>query len=113
MILNNINLWRDTIAQELFLHSREAPAVVQALLFLLSHIMAVVMAYEYAEVVDAVDGTPAWDVVMQLQDLGYFRVWYPDIYENGIPVNHYRPMKTFFSKLNSMNIYLDFFPTSS
>ena len=85
MILNN-TLWRDTIAQELFLHSREAPAVVQALLFLLSHIMAkimVVMAYEYAEVVDAVDGTPAWDVVMQLQDLGYFRVWYPDIRYTG------------------------------
>ena len=79
----------------------------------------VVMAYEYAEVVDAVDGTPAWDVVMQLQDLGYFRVWYPNIYEDGIPVplwllfitvnvNRFTPMKRrsnyFFSKLNSMNV---------
>ena len=68
----------------------------------------VVMAFEHAEVVDAVDGTLADDVVRQLQELGYFHLWYPDIYENGVPVNRHTPMKSnckyFFSKLNSMNV---------
>ena len=53
----------------------------------------IVMAYEYAEVVDVVDDTLVWEVVEQLQDMGYFRIAYPDIYEDGIPVNRAMPMK--------------------
>ena len=68
----------------------------------------VVMAFEHAEVVYVAEGTPVDDIVKQLQELGYFHLWYPDIYENGVPVNRHTPIKSickyFFSKLNSMNV---------